>query len=275
MKSIDQSYGSDFKNEVNREDKSQENTKRALKLQNLIKERDIYTVLLKNTRISQFRQHMRVHSKGLGVVCKSEQGIAKNSLVTPYFGEVYPMWYWALKQEAVKAFLLKLSRNGGNDTETEEIEFKGDFYNMVLEKNGNEPDGRDIVVIDPILKGNFASRISHSCNPNCMAFPVISRGQYYIAMYAIRDIKPGEELTFDYCSTTESKAEHDNLVCLCSSKKCTGHYVDLERNYHSSLPIKVHHLLIDNESCFALQHYYNVANACSSKYTPAKQDKLR
>jgi SET domain-containing protein len=51
-----------------------------------------------------------------------------------------------------------------------------DFYNILVEKHLDEPNGREIFVIDPILNGNFASRLSHSCDPNCWAIPVISNG---------------------------------------------------------------------------------------------------
>lgn len=59
-----------------------------------------------------------------------------------------------------------------------------------------------MLVVDPISHGNFASRFSHSCYPNCGTIITVSNGRYYIGMYALRDIQIGEELTFDYCSIT-------------------------------------------------------------------------
>ena len=32
-----------------------------------------------------------------------------------------------------------------------------EFYNLLLEKLSDEPKGREIFYIDPIIKGNFAS----------------------------------------------------------------------------------------------------------------------
>ena len=61
--------------------------------------------------------------------------------------------------------------------------------------------------IDPIIKGTFGSRLSHSCDPNCITVPMVAEGNYTIALYSIKDIKYGEELTFDYCSVTEDKEE--------------------------------------------------------------------
>jgi [histone H3]-lysine4 N-trimethyltransferase ATXR3 len=79
-----------------------------------------------------------------------------------------------------------------------------EFYNIYLEKHQDEPLGYDILVVDPSRMGNFSSRFSHSCDPNCGTVITVSEGRYYIGMYAFRPISYGEELTFDYCSMTES-----------------------------------------------------------------------
>ena len=42
-----------------------------------------------------------------------------------------------------------------------------DFYNFFYERHFDDPNGYDILTVDPILYGNYASRLSHSCNPNC------------------------------------------------------------------------------------------------------------
>ena len=44
-------------------------------------------------------------------------------------------------------------------------------------------------------------------------------------MYALKDIKYGEELCFNYCSFTESEKEYDQAVCLCGTELCTGKYL--------------------------------------------------
>jgi len=76
------------------------------------------------------------------------------------------------------------------------------------------------LVVDPINKGNFSSRLSHSCDPNCATVPYISNHKYILAMFAIKDIHYGEELSFDYCSFTDEKSEYDKATCLCASKNC-------------------------------------------------------
>lgn len=60
-----------------------------------------------------------------------------------------------------------------------------------METHKDDPDGYDLMVVDPIKKGNFSSRFSHSCNPNCGTVATISNGKYYIGMYSFRDIKYG------------------------------------------------------------------------------------
>ena len=75
-----------------------------------------------------------------------------------------------------------------------------DFYNIILEKHKDDPDGYDIMIVDPINRGNFVSRFSHSCDPNCGSVPTVAKGNYCIAMYCMKPISFGEELTFDYFS---------------------------------------------------------------------------
>ena len=53
--------------------------------------------------------------------------------------------------------------------------------------------------------------INHSCNPN-----VGVRGQ--VMMAAMRDIKPGEEVTFDYAMTDNDP--EDDFICKCGAKNC-------------------------------------------------------
>jgi len=45
-----------------------------------------------------------------------------------------------------------------------------------------------MLIIDPISKGSFGSRFSHSCNPNCGTVVTISDGKYSIGMYSFKKI---------------------------------------------------------------------------------------
>jgi SET domain-containing protein len=76
-------------------------------------------------------------------------------------------------------------------------------------------------VIDATRRGNSARWINHSCSPNCEALD--DEGRIYIE--AIRDIRPGEELTYDYNlrleepHTPAAKREHS---CHCGAQRCRG-----------------------------------------------------
>jgi hypothetical protein len=57
----------------------------------------------------------------------------------------------------------------------------------------------DSTIIDAGVGGNSARYINHSCSPNCEA--VNDAGRIFIE--ALRDTRPGEELTYDYLLETE------------------------------------------------------------------------
>ena len=153
----------------------------------------------------------KVYCKGIGIFCKKKEGIKQNELIAPYLGEIYSPYLWYEKQDLIKS--KKLDKN------------LPDFYNIMLERMKNDPDGYNLIMIDPNSKGNFASRMSHSCVPNCNTVLMISNKRYNIGMYAMRDIACDEELTFDYNSITEDKKEYQMAICLCSSYLCRGHYL--------------------------------------------------
>ena len=82
-------------------------------------------------------------------------------------------------------------------------------------------------VIDAGVDGNDARFINHSCNPNCET--VIENSRVFID--AIRSIKPGEELGYDYQLTWESTDDPAELAlyaCRCGAKKCRGTMLDRE-----------------------------------------------
>jgi uncharacterized protein len=72
--------------------------------------------------------------------------------------------------------------------------------------------GDGTVVIDGHCMAMF---INHSCNPNCETEEI--RGRVWIR--AIRKIKSGEEITYDYCLYDGGD---DAATCNCGAKKCRG-----------------------------------------------------
>jgi SET domain-containing protein len=85
----------------------------------------------------------------------------------------------------------------------------------------------DRVVIDAGVDGNDARYINHSCDPNCET--VIEGGRVFIE--AVRTIRPGEELGYEYGLTWESTDDPEELAnysCRCGAKTCRGTMLDEE-----------------------------------------------
>jgi uncharacterized protein len=61
----------------------------------------------------------------------------------------------------------------------------------------------------------MAMFLNHSCDPNCETGEV--RGRVWIK--AIRNIAPGEELTYDY---NLYDGDEDEAVCNCGAATCRG-----------------------------------------------------
>jgi SET domain-containing protein len=68
--------------------------------------------------------------------------------------------------------------------------------------------------IDGTRGGNGTHYINHSCRPNCFMKTV--RG--HLLVLALRDIRPGEEITLDYVSSMHS----DRKRCSCKAPGCRG-----------------------------------------------------
>ena len=73
--------------------------------------------------------------------------------------------------------------------------------------------------LDGDFKYNIARLINHSCNPNCEVFGTGLK----VWVYAIRDIKKGEELTYDYGFGFDEG--YKDFPCRCGSKNCVGYIV--------------------------------------------------
>tara|TARA_Y100001936_G_C15601864_1_gene422163 strand:+ start:72 stop:542 length:471 start_codon:yes stop_codon:yes gene_type:complete len=73
--------------------------------------------------------------------------------------------------------------------------------------------------LDGNFKWNVARLINHSCNPNC---EVEGKG-LELWITSIKDIKKGEELTYDYGFSFDS--DYKQFPCKCKSKNCVGYIV--------------------------------------------------
>jgi SET domain-containing protein len=66
---------------------------------------------------------------------------------------------------------------------------------------------------------NTARLINHSCDPNCEVFGKGLR----LWVYAMKDIKKGEELSYDYGFSFDE--DFKNYPCKCGTDKCVGYIV--------------------------------------------------
>jgi SET domain-containing protein len=72
---------------------------------------------------------------------------------------------------------------------------------------------RYILCVPPFLYSN------HSCNPNCGINPAFE-------MIALRDIRAGEELFWDY--STSMLERHWTMKCACGEKNCRKNITDFD-----------------------------------------------
>ncbi|XP_028078340.1 histone-lysine N-methyltransferase ASHH2-like [Camellia sinensis] len=137
-------------------------------------------------------QCYRCGKKGYGL--QSLEDISEGQFLIEYVGEVLDMLAYQTRQR--------------------EYASKGHkhFYFMTL--NGSE-------VIDACAKGNLGRFINHSCDPNCRTEKWMVNGEVCIGLFALRDIKKGEEVTFDYNYVRVFGAAAKK--CVCGSSQCRGY----------------------------------------------------
>jgi SET domain-containing protein len=85
------------------------------------------------------------------------------------------------------------------------------YYYMTLDKKR---------IIDAGRKGNLARFMNHSCQPNCKTEKWDVAGDKRVGLFALRDIKAGEELTFNY--NLESFRNAQKKKCECGAPNCAG-----------------------------------------------------
>lgn len=135
-----------------------------------------------------------IHNRGLFAATD----IPEDEYVIQYLGEIIK------KKEST------LRANSQHDlSQTEDV---GAVYIFELDEKTD---------IDGNFDWNIARLANHSCSPNCEAQNV--EGEIWLV--SLRDIKAGEEITFDYGYALEHWEDHP---CLCGSDNCVGHIVRKE-----------------------------------------------
>lgn len=144
----------------------------------------------------QKQQYAKVQCFRCGNNCfelQALEDIAKGMFLIEYVGEVLDIQAYGARQKEYASRSQKHS------------------YFMALNR---------IEVIDACVKGNLGRFINHSCDPNCYTEKWMVNGEVCIGLFAIRDIKKGEELTFDYNHLRVTGAT--TKKCECGSAVCRG-----------------------------------------------------
>ncbi|XP_017756965.1 PREDICTED: histone-lysine N-methyltransferase NSD2 isoform X2 [Eufriesea mexicana] len=84
------------------------------------------------------------------------------------------------------------------------------FYFLTIDNNR---------MIDAEPKGNLSRFMNHSCSPNCETQKWTVNGDTRIGLFALCDIEPGEELTFNYNLACDGETRKP---CLCGASNCSG-----------------------------------------------------
>ncbi|XP_055585107.1 nuclear receptor binding SET domain protein isoform X2 [Uranotaenia lowii] len=132
----------------------------------------------------------RIMNKGWGLV--SQEDIQMGQFVIEYVGEVIN------NDELAKRLQQKQDQKDEN------------YYFLTVDGD---------LTIDAGPKGNLARFINHSCEPNCVTNVWSVGGAQLVGLFAIKDIKAGDEITFNYNFASTGV---DKKICHCGATKCSG-----------------------------------------------------
>ncbi|XP_016771624.1 histone-lysine N-methyltransferase ash1 isoform X2 [Apis mellifera] len=135
-------------------------------------------------------QKFMTEDKGWGV--RTQQSIKSGVFILEYVGEVV----------SEREFKSRMATRYANDT-----------HHYCLHLDGG-------LVIDGHRMGGDGRFVNHSCEPNCEMQKWSVHGLPRMALFASRDIKPGEELTYDYNFALFNPSEGQE--CRCGSNACRG-----------------------------------------------------
>eukprot|EP00934_Nitzschia_sp_Nitz4_P006267 Nitzschia sp. Nitz4//scaffold57_size113557//55705//61502//NITZ4_003994-RA/size113557-augustus-gene-0.180-mRNA-1//-1//CDS//3329554855//6257//frame0 len=135
----------------------------------------------------------RSHIHGWGLFAKLD--FPKDSMIVEYMGEVV--------------------RRAVADVREKQYEISGEgscyMFRLDLQR-----------IVDATKIGCMARFMNHSCEPNAYAKVITVETEFgqdkKIMVFALRDIKKGEEITYDY----KFQVEDGSLKCTCGASKCIG-----------------------------------------------------
>lgn len=135
----------------------------------------------------------------------------------------------------------------GEVISSEEAEKRGKEYDVtgrtyLFDLDYNETDGQCPYTVDAAVYGNVSHFINHSCDPNLAVYAIwincLDPNLPNLALFAIKDIKQHEELTFDYTyqtsrgnekmqqqlcddsDTAVNVASKNKILCKCGARTC-------------------------------------------------------
>ncbi|CAN0355861.1 unnamed protein product, partial [Phaeothamnion confervicola] len=133
--------------------------------------------------------------RGWGLRLVDPAGAPAGALMHEYLGEVIDM-------AECRERLGRLGQDGRGS----------DFYFASL--------GGDLV-LDAAPMGSQARFANHSCAPNCSLQKWSVQGETRVVLMALRDLYPGEELTYNYRADTLGGLVQ-RQVCMCGADGCAG-----------------------------------------------------
>lgn len=144
---------------------------------------------------------IKMTTKGWGLVAMDP--IAKGTFIGAYAGKII-----TLEQSS------KLS----SAPERRSYLFDLDYYNSTTPTQ---------YTIDAFKYGNHTRFINHSCQPNSRVHPIFTNdgwnpSLHQLAIFSSRDIRRGEEISFDYRGGASSKGLTGGNECKCGERNCKG-----------------------------------------------------
>ncbi|KAF2233969.1 SET domain-containing protein [Viridothelium virens] len=129
------------------------------------------------------------HGKGIGVFVICGSSIPQKTFIGDYTGML----------------TLREDLPGFRDTHAMEIGI------------GREDEGKQgMAMIDGFYDGGWVRFVNHSCPPNCEVFEMRVGKTKVLALQTVREIRSGEELTFDYGDDFFQKSR----ICMCGEARC-------------------------------------------------------
>ncbi|KAK6468429.1 histone-lysine N-methyltransferase NSD3 [Huso huso] len=150
--------------------------------------------LCQNQRFSQrlYPETEVIKTEGRGWGLKARTELKKGEFVCEYVGEL-------IDSEECRQRIKHAHENHATN-----------FYMLTLTKDR---------VIDAGPKGNYSRFMNHSCNPNCETQKWTVNGDVRVGLFALCDIDPDTELTFNY---NLDCLGNGRTTCHCGSDNCSG-----------------------------------------------------